>query len=467
MPFFSFPLLAVTNPSVLPSTSGMENQTEIKLSAEERTFLRGKGRILMCVDPDWMPLEMIDHGQHVGIAADYMALFTRYLDVPIELVPTPSWIQSLEFAQRRQCDIFSMAMPTPDRLSYMRFTRPYLRLPLVLATHNREPFVADITLITDKKLAVVKGYAFGEILRDKYPALDLRDVTSVIDGLDRVEQGEFYGFIGTLPTVGYALQNGYPELKIAGKFDEHWELGVGVRNDEPLLFSAFDKAISTLSKRQGQEILNRWISVKYEKAVDLSTVWQGVLIVSLLLIFLLYRQRLLKRHNTALLALTRTDTLTGIASRHYLDQEIERLLEHYRRYGEIFSLMVIDLDHFKAVNDRFGHPMGDRVLIEFVEQVKRFLRRADLFGRWGGEEFLVLCPHTSQAQVAVLAERIRNAIALHRFEAIGDLTVSIGLATCESKETTAAQLVSNADKALYAAKEAGRNRVAGSPSAKP
>lgn len=456
---FSTAFAADVNPSVLPTVDLLEAGADTALTPEEEQHLHQKGRIAMCVDPDWLPLERIEGGRHVGIAADYMSLLQMHLGIPIELVSTDTWVQSIEYARSRKCDIFSLAMPTPERLEYMNFTRPYLRLPLVLATHDQEPFVADLTVITDKRLGVVKSYAFGEILRTKYPELEIQDVDSVNDGLNRVERGELYGFIGTLATVGYALQNSHPELKIAGKFDEYWELGVGVRHDEPLLFSAFEKAVASVSKRQSQNILNRWISVKYEKAVDYTTVWQGVAVVALLVVFLLYRQRMLQRHNRVLLELTRTDALTGVGSRHYLDQELNRLLDHYLRYEAVFSIMLIDLDYFKEVNDRFGHQTGDRVLIEFVGLVQPHLRRTDLFGRWGGEEFLVLCPNTSLSQIEILAQRIRNATELHTFEETGRQTVSIGIAVCESREITSARLVSIADKALYAAKAAGRNRV--------
>ncbi len=459
----SSPLAAEgVNPSLLPSTT-QGTDTEVALSPEERDFLERKGRVKMCVDPDWLPLEKIEEGVHIGIAADYMSIMQAFLGIPIDLVPVKSWTQSVALAKARKCDIFSLAMTTPERLGYMQFTQPYLRFPLVLASRSREPFVADITLLVDKPLGVVKGYAFGELLRSKYPQLRIYDVDSVQDGLDKVEHGEIYGFIGTLATVGYELQQGYPELKIAGKFDEFWELGVGVRNDEPLLFSAFEKAAASISNRQGQDILNRWISVKYDRALDLSNFWQILLLIALMLGFLLYRQRMLQKHNRELLELTRTDALTRVGSRHYLDQELSRLLEHYQRYEARFSIMVIDLDYFKEVNDRFGHPTGDRVLIEFVGVVREHLRKTDIFGRWGGEEFLIICPNTDLKQVSILAERIRQAIASHTFEETGRQTVSIGLAVCEDVSITPARLVALADKALYAAKASGRNRVAGAP----
>ncbi len=450
------------NPSLVPLV-GEASAVQPALSSEERDFLQRKGRVSMCVDPDWLPLEKIEEGVHIGIAADYMTLMEKFLGIPIELVATATWSHSVNLAKARQCDIFSLAMPTPERLEYMAFTKPYISFPLVLATLNREPFVADITLLTDRRLGVVRGYAFGELLRSKYPRLQIIDVDSVVDGLDQVEHGSLYGFIGNLATVGYELQMRYPELKIAGKFDEAWELGVGVRNDEPLLFSAFEKAVASINERQGQDILGSWISVKYEKAMDLTPIWQILVFIGLLVVFLLYRQRMLQRHNRELLELTRTDALTGVGSRHYLDQELSRLLEHYRRYGVRFSIMVIDLDYFKEVNDRFGHPTGDRVLIEFVGLVRQLLRKTDIFGRWGGEEFLIICPNTGLDQVDVLAERIRQAISVHTFAETGRQTVSIGLAVCEDDAITSARLVALADKALYAAKAAGRNRVAGGP----
>ncbi len=417
----------------------------------------------MCVDPDWLPLEKIEEGVHIGIAADYMALMQEFLGIPIELVLVKNWPQSVELAKARRCDIFSLAMSTPERLEYMRFTPPYLRFPLVLVSRSQEPFVADITLLVDEPLGVVKDYAFGELLRRKYPQLRIYDVDATQDGLNKVEHGELYGFIGNLATVGYEMQKGYPELKIAGKFDENWELGVGVRNDEPLLYSAFDKAVASISARQGQDILNRWISVKFDRALDLTNLWQLLLVVSLLVVFLLYRQRMLQKHNQELLELTRTDALTRVGSRHYLDQELSRLLDHYQRYEARFSIMVIDLDYFKEVNDRFGHPTGDRVLIEFVTVVNQHLRKTDIFGRWGGEEFLIICPNTDLRQVSILAERIRKAVSSHTFEETGRQTVSIGLAVCEDKRITPARLVALADKALYAAKASGRNRVEGGP----
>ncbi|MCW8982985.1 MAG: transporter substrate-binding domain-containing protein, partial [Gammaproteobacteria bacterium] len=259
------------------------------LNSHERAFLDSKKSIRMCVDPDWMPLEKIENGRHMGIAADFMHLFEQSLDIPIELVPSANWAESIELAKSRKCDIFSMAMATPERQQYMNFTKPYISVPLVLATDYNQPFVADVAEVRNRKMGIVKGYAFADLLRAKYPHMQIVDVRSVDDGLRLVEKGELYGFIGTLVTVGYAIQGGFVnEIKITGKFDSKWELGIGVRNDEPLLLSAFDKAIDDVSSQKNQEIINRWISVRFDGGFNYKLFWQIVTAIVVMLLAFMY-----------------------------------------------------------------------------------------------------------------------------------------------------------------------------------
>ncbi len=268
---------------------------------EEQNFLVAKKEITMCVDPDWMPLETIENGQHVGISADYFNLIEEKIGIPIVLIPTQNWSESIAYAKARKCDIFSLAMATPERLLYMHFTDPYLSIPLVLATRNDQRFIADLTSVKDEILAVVKGYAFGELLRSKYPGMQLVDVPSVNEGLKLVAQGEMYGFIGTLTTVSSNIQKGFSdELKIVGKFDDRWELGVATRNDQPLLRQIFNKVIATIDNAERQQILNRWISVKYEKSIDYTVIWRIAFFIIATILFILFRYYTLRKYNRKL-----------------------------------------------------------------------------------------------------------------------------------------------------------------------
>lgn len=155
-----------------------------------------------------------------------------------------------------------------------------------------------------------------------------------------------------------------------------------------------------------------------------------------------------------------TDPLTGIANRRRLDDELERLLARFHRYGEPLSAIMIDLDRFKEINDRFGHDAGDEALVEVVDRLSAIVREEDLLGRWGGEEFLLLAPHADHADAFELAERCRQTIANRPMQKIGHVTASFGVATLTSSDDPRT-LLRRADRALFDAKTQGRNRVVG------
>jgi ABC-type nitrate/sulfonate/bicarbonate transport system substrate-binding protein/signal transduction histidine kinase len=275
----------------------------IYLSNEEKNYLNKKEKITMCVDPNWMPFEKIENGKHIGIAADYIKLIEEKIKKPITLVPTKTWSESLEFGRKRTCDIFSLVRTTPQREKYLNFTKPYLEIPLVIAADINAPFIDNFEQIKDKKIAIIKDYALGEVLRIKYPDINFIDVPNINDGLELVQKGKVFGFIDTLVTVGYHIQNNYiGQLKISGKFDEIWKLGIGARNDEPILNTIMDKAINDITANQKQQILNKWVSVNYQKEIDYAFIYK-ILTASIILtfiIFIFYRQYLLKKLNAQL-----------------------------------------------------------------------------------------------------------------------------------------------------------------------
>ena len=158
-----------------------------------------------------------------------------------------------------------------------------------------------------------------------------------------------------------------------------------------------------------------------------------------------------------------TDPLTGVANRRRLDDELVRLVSQARRYGQPLAAVLLDLDRFKDVNDTHGHEVGDQVLVETVDRVQATIRDADLLGRWGGEEFLLLAPHTDHQAACSLAERCRHTIASTPMHQTGlTVTASFGVASLRPDDDVRA-LLRRADLAMYTAKSDGRNRVVGIP----
>jgi len=164
------------------------------------------------------------------------------------------------------------------------------------------------------------------------------------------------------------------------------------------------------------------------------------------------------RLQSDLLALAQTDQLTGLLIRRAGHHSLQREIDRARRYELPFAVIILDIDHFKRVNDTWGHATGDALLQTIGHTIIVQRRAEDIAIRWGGEELLIATPHTGLAEALNAAERHRQAIAALHVEPVGNVTVSAGVAALEPAETLE-RLIERADRALYEAKRAGRNRV--------
>jgi diguanylate cyclase (GGDEF)-like protein len=152
------------------------------------------------------------------------------------------------------------------------------------------------------------------------------------------------------------------------------------------------------------------------------------------------------------------DYLTGVANRRATAQQLLRTVERAHQTNMVMSVILLDIDHFKLINDTFGHDVGDTVLVQMSALLQEHLRASDMLGRWGGEEFLIVVNAADTAAVEEMADRLRTMIAQHVFPQVGQLTASFGIAALLPSDTPES-LVKRADQALYSAKQAGRNRV--------
>lgn len=211
--------------------------------------------------------------------------------------------------------------------------------------------------------------------------------------------------------------------------------------------SAVGKTIELKAKHKDGHEINVELSLS---AVKIKDVWHAVGIVRDIserkkFEELLYRQSI-------------TDPLTNIYNRRFFMQMLEQEMERTRRYGKSFSVIMFDLDHFKSVNDRFGHAAGDMVLKSVADMIKGRIRKTDYFARWGGEEFIILLPETSVEDAAGLAEELREQLSSMTLPEVGRVTASFGVAGYRTSDTIDTILM-RADSMLYEAKAAGRNCV--------
>lgn len=171
-----------------------------------------------------------------------------------------------------------------------------------------------------------------------------------------------------------------------------------------------------------------------------------------------YYNRKQYAYSKELLNISTTDPLTGIYNRGKFNEELKSWIDYSIRYRAPFSATIFDLDNFKRVNDTYGHLIGDKVIVGTVNLIKNSIRQTDVFARWGGEEFVLLFPNTNRQQAIELIERLRVLISDNKFEKVGNVTCSFGLATFKENDN-ADTLINRADELLYIAKRDGKNRV--------
>ncbi len=156
--------------------------------------------------------------------------------------------------------------------------------------------------------------------------------------------------------------------------------------------------------------------------------------------------------------ISQTDKLTQIYNRVKLDASLEIEFNRFQRYKDIFSIILIDIDHFKSVNDNYGHQVGDSVLIQLSKLLKEHCRRTDIVGRWGGEEFMIICPDTDIKGSTLLAEHLRKQVDEFEFNVVKHKTISVGVAEIYNSDNIET-LLKRVDDNLYEAKNSGRNKV--------
>lgn len=433
----------------------------VELSEAERQYVRSVGPVTYCVDPDWPPYEIInDRGVHEGIAADLLQLAAVRAGVYLTLVRTADWDESIAASKAGRCDILSFLNKTPKREEWLVFTDPIFIDSNVIITREEHGFVGDLAGVSGETVALPKGTSIEERLRRDYPNLIILTTDSEAEAFALVSDRRADMTLRSLTVAVYTIKkDGWFNLKISGQVPGYEnQLRIGVRKEHQVIADILNRGVATISASERAQIANRHVAINVQTGVDYDLVRKIVAVFSVILVTSLFWAAKLKTINRRLAVQSVTDHLTGLSNRADISDRFRKELERSRRYHRPFSVVLLDLDHFKRVNDQFGHLEGDRLLIAFSRIARETTRTLDTVGRWGGEEFLILCPETDAGQALVLARRILDAVRSHPFDEGRRHTVSAGVATLQPQDTIDSLLL-RADNALYQAKNGGRDRV--------
>ncbi len=425
---------------------------------------------------NYMPV-VCSVAQAVGSNAslDLVKLITKDSGMYLQASPSYSWNQGVSALLKGECDILPWATETKERQEQMLFTRPYARITRVIVTRKEQSFIARIDDVGHKIFATEKGNNIVNQLKERYPKIQIIHAEHTADALNLVSDGVAFASIASLYSVASLFNSSeLDDLKIGGSLPTEFDdiVTLATRKDDVVLHKILDKYVATVDAGEVREFMIQGAVFTYDSSIDYFKVWLifgGVAVVfSVMLWWNRHLRRLnsqlektqieLERKSKELEVLSVTDPLTNTYNRVKIDRVFSREITLSERYQHPLSIFMIDIDYFKNVNDSCGHWVGDQVLVKFAALLKDNLRSNDFLGRWGGEEFLVICPSTSLKETGLVAEKLRKLIEEADFSPAKQITASFGVAEWK-KGDSQESLVSKADYAMYLSKHKGRNRV--------
>jgi len=478
---------------LLFGTSLFSNPSSTLLTPTQQQWVNAHPTIYACVEDTWAPFSYRNSNQAlVGLSKDYLDTVTHNIGLKVVYRVYERWEDILKDTKAQKCDLLNGLYYTPKREKYIEYTIPYLQMKEYFFVRRGSPLVESLDDLKGKRVALVKGYAITEWLRAyDDPTIEIDEKESITACLYAISTGESDVYIGDTPSARYNMEKHFiSDIVISGINKERIErkLCMGVKKSYAPLAEILSKSIAHLSEQEHKRIREKWMS---EIQPKINWVFIGVLlgvVTLVVLLVLLFNWRLRKLVKLKTLELERlngelefkvqertqalqqlneqlqrsanTDPLTGIYNRRYFFDISKKILADAQKEGRVMSIAMMDIDHFKKINDTYGHDVGDRVIQKSVEVIKAHLRSEDIFIRFGGEEFLLLMPHTPPKEAQKRCEEIRKSIEASRMiDEKTEVTMSIGLSFLHPDDRDIDQIVKRADNALYQAKRGGRNRV--------
>lgn len=435
-------------------------KNKLVLTAQEQVWIKENKVVSVIGDSDWFPFEGFNkEKQYVGIVAEVLNLISEKSGLTFNVTETLSWHHTIQYSKDKQVDIISASASNPMLEKNYRPTFSTIKNPIVMIASKSMHYIPDLETTEGMNVAILSDSGYSDRLKQAYPNIKFIEVNQIDDGLIGVVEEQFDIVLMSMAVASYQMAElGLYELRVVGVTDLDMELTLFVNRDKPILWEIINKVKLHETQQERHEILSKWIKHKYIDRYSPENVRLFGLIVIFMVIFFIYRNRILKKQAMALTALSQTDKLTDTHNRLSLDKIILQKVMQSQRYKSTFSLIMIDIDLFKQVNDKHGHLVGDKLLQQFALLLQENIRESDLLGRWGGEEFLIVCPNTSLQEAVVLAQKLRYEVDNTIFLSVGKKTASFGVAEYKHAETAEDCLV-RADSAMYRAKSSGRNKV--------
>ena len=437
---------------------------DVNLTKEEKNYI--SSHTFKCITTaSWAPFNTFRKGKLEGIAVDFWKIVKNRLNIKSKCIITRNWSEVLNAIKNNKADITIGTDITPQK-NFALFTKPYTTFPIAIATRNDVGFIGSMLFLKNKTIAVGKNYTVAHLLKNNFPDFKIIEAENIKKALKMVSSGQAYAAIDIMPVLVYNINKyEFANLKISGKTPWKFNLRFMLSKNDPLLVTAINKAIDTITEDQKHKIYRKWIHVTYQEGYSLKQVLAIIFFSIVIITVLIYWNRLLtkeiqkrKKTEKELQKLSIIDSLTGIFNRYKIDTTLKQQIAYSKRHQTPLSIIFFDIDHFKKINDTYGHKAGDEILKEITNLIKTHLREYDIFGRWGGEEFIIILPNTSLDQAVKVTKKLKSIIENKKFNYIDKLTCSFGVTELKPEDNSDS-ILTRVDSFMYEAKKRGRNNI--------
>jgi len=465
------------------NTSQVENPLK-KNSLDDKELMYIKNHPIIkvhCVS-DSAPYNFVKDGEGYGYSIDHIRLVASKVGLKLDVVVGYTWNEYLELLKNGQIDVMLNIVKNKDREKYFAFTSAYLSVvnTVFAKSHNEYNRLSDLN---GKTLSMVKGFSEKELIERLYPEIDILFVENDLEALKAVSLSKADATIQNIGIANglvskYGITNIIPAFEIKDEnFQIHVHLATNKNNE--ILRDILEKGKNVINKKEMKTLSDKWLVEKrlYDKYKLNFELIKYLLIIAFVIIgLIIYRYIILKKAKSEieeqsknlrdaqgeLKLLASTDSMTKLFNRRYFIEASELILELAKRKKTDLSIIMIDIDNFKNINDTKGHKVGDDVIIALANILQKYSRKSDIISRWGGEEFLILLPDTDLEGALVIAEKFRKeteALLMNSDDnKVFTFTISAGISIIDD-DSDLNSAIKRADKALYISKENGKNKV--------
>ena len=428
------------------------------LTKQEKNYIINNPIVTIGMMPDFSTFSYIKDKKNIGFEHDLVQIISLKTGLKFNK-KINNWPMVYDSFKKGQTDMIASISYTQYRSDFTLYTTPYYHIPISVFTRDDYKDYRGLHSLKGKRVGIIKNVFFEHRLK-KISGLKIVYYNSYEKIIKDLFSGYIDVVIDNLPSIQkitkkQAYTNIIEVERLMLSQSSKEDLRFGIQKDNILLHSIIQKTLDSISEKSYTKLSEKWLLSNYTKPINyvfLFAIIMGTLASMGIILYLMMRKK-----NKELTKLAITDKLTNLYNRRQIEKLIQTEINRSQRFKSNFALVILDIDYFKDVNDTYGHQVGDIVLTEFANILKDTLRKTDFIGRFGGEEFMIICPEIGEIEIFKVIESLRLKIANFDFEKVGHKTASFGITIYKDTDTLDS-IIKRADDALYEAKNSGRNR---------